>query len=156
MSGWRPSYAVRITAIVAACARACWRSCTTGRGRSGAPTRRTASSTVGFLPVTCHLTCPVTDFATRTTTTSTGSCSQRFIEFPTMVEALKARKIEATFMLAPLAMMLRAQGVPIKIVYLGHRDGSTVMVREELRDAACATCAARCSRAEQATPTSTW
>ena len=27
--------------------------------------------TVGFLPVTCHLTCPVTDFATKTTTTST-------------------------------------------------------------------------------------
>ena len=24
--------------------------------------------TVGFLPVTCHLTCPVTDFATRTST----------------------------------------------------------------------------------------
>ncbi len=83
---------------------------------------------VGFLPVTCHLTCPVTDFATRTTTTSTRFTSQRFSEFPTVVEALKARELDATFLLAPLAMVLRAQGVPVKIVYLGHRDGSTVMV----------------------------
>jgi NitT/TauT family transport system substrate-binding protein len=83
---------------------------------------------VGFLPVTCHLTCPVTDFASKTTTTNTKFDSQRFTEFPTVVEALKARKLDATFMLAPLAMVLREQGVPVKIVYLGHRDGSTVMV----------------------------
>jgi NitT/TauT family transport system substrate-binding protein len=74
------------------------------------------------------LTCPVTDFATKTTTSSTRFISQRFSDFPTVVEALKARKIEATFILAPLAMVLREQGVPIHIVYLGHRDGSTVIV----------------------------
>jgi len=34
-------------------------------------------------------------------------------------------------MIAPLAMKLREQGVPVKIVYLGHRDGSTVMVRKD-------------------------
>ena len=83
---------------------------------------------VGFLPVTCHLTCPVTDFATKTATTGTRFISQRFTEFPTVVEAIKARKLDATFMLAPLAMVLREQGVPIHIVYLGHRDGSTVIV----------------------------
>ena len=87
--------------------------------------------TVGYLPVTCHLTCPVTAFATRTTTTQTRFDSQRFSEFPTVVEALKARKIDATFLLAPLAMVLREQGVPIHIVYLGHRDGSTVIVRKD-------------------------
>ena len=87
-----------------------------------------AALTVGYLPVTCHLTCPVTAFATRTTTTSTRFDSQRFSEFPTVVEALKARRIDATFLLAPLAMVLREQGVPIHIVYLGHRDGSTVIV----------------------------
>ena len=86
---------------------------------------------VGFLPVTCHLTCPVTDFATKTTTTGTRFNSQRFTEFPTVIEAIKARKLDATFMLAPLAMMLREQGVPVKIVYLGHRDGSTVMVPKD-------------------------
>ena len=36
-------------------------------------------------------------------------------------------------MIAPLAMKLREQGVPVKIAYLGHRDGSTVMVRRNSR-----------------------
>jgi NitT/TauT family transport system substrate-binding protein len=87
--------------------------------------------TVGYLPVTCHLTCPVTDFATKTTLTGTRFESERFGDFPTVVEALKARKIDATFILAPLAMVLREQGVPIHIVYLGHRDGSTVIVPKD-------------------------
>jgi NitT/TauT family transport system substrate-binding protein len=86
---------------------------------------------VGFLPVTCHLTCPVTDFATKTSK-STRFVSQRFTDFPTMVESMKARRLEASFMIAPLAMKLREQGVPVKILYLGHRDGSEVMVRKDL------------------------
>lgn len=90
-----------------------------------------ASLDVGFLPVTCHLTCPVTDYATKSTTTGTRFNSQRFTEFPTVIEAIKARKLDATFMLAPLAMVLREQGVPVKIVYLGHRDGSTVIVPKD-------------------------
>jgi NitT/TauT family transport system substrate-binding protein len=86
---------------------------------------------VGFLPVTCHLTCPVTDFASKTSR-STRFVSQRFTDFPTMVESMKADRIEATFMIAPLAMKLREQGLPVKILYLGHRDGSEVMVRKDL------------------------
>lgn len=35
-------------------------------------------------------------------------------------------------MIVPLAMKLREQGVPVKICYLGHRDGSTVVVRKDL------------------------
>jgi NitT/TauT family transport system substrate-binding protein len=89
------------------------------------------SLTVGFLPVTCHLTCPVTDFATRTSTT-TRFVSQRFTDFPTIVESIKGDRLEASFMIAPLAMKLREQGMPVKILYLGHRDGSTVMVRKDL------------------------
>lgn len=86
---------------------------------------------VGFLPVTCHLTCPVTDYATRTST-ATRFESQRFTDFPTVVESIKSGRLDATFMIAPLAMKLREQGVPVKICYLGHRDGSTVIVRKDL------------------------
>jgi len=86
---------------------------------------------VGFLPVTCHLTCPVTDYATRTST-MTHFESQRFTDFPTVVESIKSGRLDATFMIAPLAMKLREQGVPVKICYLGHRDGSTVIVRKDL------------------------
>jgi len=86
---------------------------------------------VGFLPVTCHLTCPVTDYATRTSA-MTRFESQRFTDFPTVVESIKSGRLDATFMIAPLAMKLREQGVPVKICYLGHRDGSTVIVRKDL------------------------
>jgi NitT/TauT family transport system substrate-binding protein len=58
--------------------------------------------------------------------------AQRFTDFPTVVESIKGGRLEATFMIAPLAMKLREQGVPVKIVYLGHRDGSTVIVRNDL------------------------
>src|SRR4030095_12045007 len=34
----------------------------------------------------------------------------------------------ATFMIVPLAMKLREQGVPFKICYLGHRDGSEIII----------------------------
>lgn len=72
----------------------------------------------------------MTDFATKNSK-STFFESQRFTDFPTMVETLKSGRLDATFMIVPLAMKLREQGVPVRIAYLGHRDGSTVIVRKE-------------------------
>lgn len=94
----------------------------------GGNKRANQELTVGFLPVTCHLTCPVTDFASKTTETNTNFNSRVFTDFPTVVSALEAKQIQATFMIVPLAMKLREQGVPVKICYLGHRDGSEVVV----------------------------
>jgi NitT/TauT family transport system substrate-binding protein len=73
----------------------------------------------------------VTDYATRTSATTRFE-SIRFTDFPTIVESIKGGRLQATFMIAPLAMKLREQGVPVKILYLCHRDGSTVMVRKDL------------------------
>jgi NitT/TauT family transport system substrate-binding protein len=101
------------------------------RGNQQQQAQARAELKVGFLPVTCHLTCPVTDYATRTST-QTRFESQRFTDFPTVVESIKSGRLDATFMIAPLAMKLREQGVPVKICYLGHRDGSTVIVRKDL------------------------
>lgn len=94
----------------------------------GSNKKATRELTVGFLPVTCHLTCPVTDYASKTTETSTNFNSRVFTDFPTVVSALEAKQIQATFMIVPLAMKLREQGVPVKVCYLGHRDGSEVVV----------------------------
>jgi NitT/TauT family transport system substrate-binding protein len=55
----------------------------------------------------------------------------RFNGWPELKEAFLAEDLEATFILAPLAMSLREQGVPLKIVYLGHRDGTTMMVHKD-------------------------
>jgi NitT/TauT family transport system substrate-binding protein len=89
--------------------------------------------TIGYLPVTCHLTCPVTDFASKTTNSNTSFDSRLFSDFPTVVNALEAKQIQAAFMIVPLAMKLREQGVPVKICYLGHRDGSEIVVGKNSR-----------------------
>ena len=85
---------------------------------------------VAFLPVTCHLTCPVTDFASQTSTTGTRFDALRFTEFPTIIEALRVKKLEAGFITVPLAMKMREQGAPIRICCLGHRDGSQLVIQK--------------------------
>jgi NitT/TauT family transport system substrate-binding protein len=55
----------------------------------------------------------------------------RFNGFPEIKESVIAGYLPATFMLAPLAMALVEQGVPVKIVYLGHRDGTALMVHKD-------------------------
>lgn len=86
---------------------------------------------VGFLPVTCHLTCPVTNFINEQMTGDGIFTPVRFSGWPELKETYLANKLEATFILAPLAISLREQGVPIKIVYLGHRDGTAMMVHKD-------------------------
>lgn len=53
-----------------------------------------------------------------------------FQGFPEIKEALISDRMQAGFVVAPLAIALRSQGVPIKIVYLGHRYGSAVVVQK--------------------------
>jgi NitT/TauT family transport system substrate-binding protein len=87
---------------------------------------------VAYLPVTCHLTCPVADYASKTSTTGTLFKALRYSAFPDIVEALKANRLHAGFVTVPLAMKMREQGAPIRIVCLGHRDGSEVTIRKDL------------------------
>jgi NitT/TauT family transport system substrate-binding protein len=54
-----------------------------------------------------------------------------FQGFPEIKEALIADRMQAGFLVAPMAMALRSQGVKIKIVYLGHRYGSATVVRAD-------------------------
>jgi NitT/TauT family transport system substrate-binding protein len=89
------------------------------------------SHRIGFLPVTCHLTCPVTDFINKQMTGTGIFEPVRFGAFPELKEAFLSGYTPATFILAPMAMALREQGVPIKIVYLGHRDGTAMMVHKD-------------------------
>jgi NitT/TauT family transport system substrate-binding protein len=88
---------------------------------------------VGFLPVTCHLTCPVTDFINKNTEGQSFFQPMRFNGWPELKEQFISHpdKMPASFILAPMAIALREQGVKIKIVHLGHRDGSAVMVHKD-------------------------
>ncbi len=88
---------------------------------------------VGFIPVTCHLTCPVTDYINKNVEGQGFFQPMRFSGFPELKEMFLGRPNEmpATFILAPMAMALREQGVKIKVVHLGHRDGSAVVVHKD-------------------------
>jgi NitT/TauT family transport system substrate-binding protein len=87
--------------------------------------------TVAYLPVTCQLTCPVTDYISKFSLAGEIFLPRMFQGFPEIKEALISNRVQAAFIVAPLALALRAQGVPIKIVYLGHRYGSAVVVRKD-------------------------
>jgi NitT/TauT family transport system substrate-binding protein len=86
--------------------------------------------TVAYLPVTCQLTCPVTDYISKFSENGELFLPRMFQGFPEMKEALISGKVQAAFIVAPMAIALKAQGVPIKVVYLGHRYGSAVVVRK--------------------------
>jgi NitT/TauT family transport system substrate-binding protein len=57
--------------------------------------------------------------------------SKKYTDFATIAEDFKQGNLKASFILAPLAMALRRQGLPIKIVHLGHRDGTTIIVGKD-------------------------
>ena len=86
---------------------------------------------IGFLPVTCHLTCPVTDFINKEIDGEGQFEPVKFSGFPELKESFLSGDLRATFILAPMAIALHEQGVPIKIVYLGHRDGTALMVHKD-------------------------
>jgi NitT/TauT family transport system substrate-binding protein len=87
--------------------------------------------TVAYIPVTCQLTCPVTDYISKFSLSGEIFLPRMFQGFPEIKEALISNRVQAAFIVAPLALALKAQGVPIKIVYLGHRYGSAVVVRKD-------------------------
>ena len=87
--------------------------------------------TVAYIPVTCHLACPVTDYISKFSMAGEVFLPKMFQGFPEIKEALISNRVQAAFIVAPLAIALKAQGVPIKIVYLGHRYGSAVVVQKD-------------------------
>lgn len=86
---------------------------------------------VGHLPVTCHLTCPVTSWVSKHSDQHSEFVSWRYTSWPAMTEDIDAGNLDAAFILAPLAMVMQRQGTPVKIVHLGHRDGTAIVVRDD-------------------------
>jgi NitT/TauT family transport system substrate-binding protein len=88
---------------------------------------------IGFLPITCHLLLPVA----MARVPDMKIEALKFSSWPDMIEALKGGDLDGAFILAPIAMAMAGQGVPLKIVLLGHRDGTGLVVKNdgEIRDA---------------------
>lgn len=73
----------------------------------------------------------MTDYVSRFSREGSLFIPKKFQAFPELKDALIANRMQAGFIVAPMAIALRSQGVPIKIVYLGHRYGSAVVVRRD-------------------------
>src|ERR1700730_19460571 len=61
-----------------------------------------AAFRVGFIPVTCHLTCPVTDFINKQLSGNSGFEPVRFNGWPEVKEEFISGYLPATFILEPL------------------------------------------------------
>jgi NitT/TauT family transport system substrate-binding protein len=86
---------------------------------------------MGYMPVVTNLAAPLLDHASR----DNGKVrykALKFSSFAEMAEALRNDHIQAAFIIAPLAIVLRQQGSDIKIVYIGNRHESTLVARKDL------------------------
>lgn len=92
---------------------------------------------VGGLPVTCNLTLPIACHALQNATkagqTIVGAAAEylKFTGWPELKESLISGRVKVAYFLAPLAMELADNGIPVKVVALGHRSGAVVMVKTD-------------------------
>ncbi len=84
---------------------------------------------VGFVPITCHLLCPVA--ARELAGTKMAFKPVKFSAWPEMCEALRSGELDFAFILAPLAILLKEQGIDLKLVLLGHRNGTGIVVKKD-------------------------
>jgi len=86
---------------------------------------------MGYMPVVTNLAAPLLDFVSR----DAGSYrfeAIKFASFAEMAESLRNGHIDAAFMIAPLAIVLRQQNENVRIVYIGNRHESTLVARKDL------------------------
>jgi NitT/TauT family transport system substrate-binding protein len=84
---------------------------------------------LGYLPITDHLTIIA---AKRARFQALNLEPVKFGSWPELAEALKAGSLEAAFALTPISLTLRQKGVPIRIVLLGHRNGSVLLAANDI------------------------
>ena len=86
---------------------------------------------MGYMPVITNLAAPLLDRGPREAE-DIRFTAVKFASFAEMAEALRDGNIEAAFIIAPLAIVLRQQGEDVKVVYIGNRHESTLVVRADL------------------------
>ena len=81
---------------------------------------------IGYLPITDHL---LLIAALREQFKNLVIQPVKFSSWPENAEALKAGAIDGSFLLTPMSLTLREKGAPIRVVLLGHRNGSSITVK---------------------------
>jgi NitT/TauT family transport system substrate-binding protein len=85
---------------------------------------------LAHMPVIANLAAPLLDEASRGD--QLRFVAVKYGSFAEMADAFRTRNVDVAFIIAPLPLVLRSQGVPAKIVYIGNRHESTLVARREL------------------------
>ncbi len=87
---------------------------------------------MGYMPVITNLAAPLLDHVSARDESPIRFRALKFASFAEMAEALRNDEIQAAFIIAPLSIVLRQQGEDVKVVYIGNRHESTLVVRRDL------------------------
>lgn len=91
---------------------------------------------VGYLPILDHLTLAVAQHQQNNQFENFSLELKEFLNWNDLSKALNNNQLDATFILAPLAIELFRQGLDIQIILLGHREGQVLVVTNEINSLA--------------------
>lgn len=84
---------------------------------------------MGYMPVITNLAAPLVDEVSREGDVHFEAI--KFASFAEMAESFRMNHLEVGFIIAPLAIEMYRQGVPLKVVYIGNRHESTLVVPKD-------------------------
>jgi NitT/TauT family transport system substrate-binding protein len=87
---------------------------------------------MGYMPVVTNFAAPLLDYASLQTDARVRFKALKFASFAEMAEALRNDEIQVAFIIAPLSIVLRQQGEDVKVVTIGNRNESTLVVHKHL------------------------
>src|SRR5262245_3159807 len=83
---------------------------------------------IGYLPITDHLTLGVAQANESAGYRDVRVEPIRFADWASLADAVRSGSLDGAFLLAPLAFRMKLAGTAVKILLLGHRDGSAIIV----------------------------
>ena len=113
----------------------CLTACGGDKGQMASATHNENTVKIAYLPITHAL--PVFEEAEELKE-STGLNVElvKYGSWPELLDALNTGRVDGASVLIELAMKSKAQGIGIKAVALGHRDGNVIVVNKEIQSMA--------------------
>lgn len=104
-----------------------------------APTGNAGSTTtvkVAYLPITHALPVLVAAELEQQLESNVHIETVKFGSWPEIIDALRAGQVDSATLLIELAMKAKLEGIDLKAVALGHRDGNVIVSKPDITDAA--------------------
>ena len=125
---------VLVAGLIAALAGCGQKSLDSGKKGAGEPMDGKTTVTIGYLPITHALAV----FEAKELLEQEGSeveiALQKFSSWTDLMDALNAGQIDGASVLMELAMGAVSQGVDLKAVALGHKDGNVIVVSDKIQE----------------------